>query len=65
MKLKEDGSYGGLDFVYPVETIIRELQERRNDDGTYCSDLSLSFVEEYKKSKFYRPGRKILVIKTG
>lgn len=65
MKLKEDGSYGGLDFVYPVETIIRELQERRSDDGTYCCDLSLSFVEEYKKSRFYSPDRKILVIKTG
>ncbi len=65
MKLKEDGSYGGLDFVYPVEVIIRELQERRSEDGTYCSDLSLSFVEQYKKTKFYTPGRKILVIKTG
>ena len=65
MKLKEDGSYGGLDFVYPVETVIRELQERRSVDGTYCSDLSLSFVEQYKKSRFYSPDRKILVIKTG
>lgn len=65
MKLKEDGSYGGLDFVYPVETIIRELQERKSDDDTYCCDLSLSFVERYKKSKFYSPDRKILVIKTG
>ena len=65
MKLKEDGSYGGLDFVYPVETIIRELQERRSNDGTFCSDLSLSFVEQYKKSRFYSPDRKILVIKTG
>ena len=65
MKLKEDGSYGGLNFVYPVETIIRELQERKNDDGTrYCSDLSMSFVEEYKKSRFYSPDRKLLVIKT-
>ena len=65
MKLKEDGSYGGLNFVYPVETIIRELQERKNDDGTkYCSDLSLGFVEQYKKSPFHSPDRKILVIKT-
>ena len=64
MKLKEDGSYAGLDFVYPVETIIRELQER-NVDGIYNSDLSLGFVEKYKKSKFYSPDRKILVIKTG
>ena len=30
MKLKEDGSYDSLDFVYPVETIIRELQERNH-----------------------------------
>ena len=65
MKLKADGSYDGLDFVYPVEVIIRELQERRSDDGTYCSDLSLSFVEQYKKSEFYSLNRKILVIKTG
>ena len=64
MKLKEDGSYAGLDFVYPVEVIIRELQERKVDDK-YNSDLSLSFVEKYKKSKFYNPNRKILVIKTG
>lgn len=65
MKLKEDGSYDSLNFVYPVEVIIRELQERKNDDGTkYCSDLSLSFVEEYKKSNFCSPDRKILVIKT-
>ncbi len=64
MKLKEDGSYAGLDFVYPVETIIRELQERKVD-GTYNSDLSLSFVECYKRSKFYSTDRKILVIKTG
>lgn len=64
MKLKEDGSYAGLDFVYPVETIIRELQERKGDD-VYYSDLSLSFVEEYKKSHFYSPNRKLLVIKTG
>lgn len=65
MKLKEDGSYDSLDFVYPVETIIRELQERMNDSGSaYCSDLSLSFVEQYKKSRFYSPERKILVIKT-
>ena len=65
MKLKEDGSYDSLDFVYPVETIIRELQERINDSGSaYCSDLSLSFVEQYKKSRFYSPERKILVIKT-
>ena len=65
MKLKEDGSYDSLDFVYPVETIIRELQERVNDSGSaYCSDLSLSFVEQYKKSRFYSPERKILVIKT-
>ena len=64
MKLKEDGSYDSLDFVYPVETIIRELQERSVDE-IYNSDLSLSFVEEYKKSKFYSPERKILVIKTG
>ena len=27
MKLKADGSYDDLDFVYPVETIIQELQE--------------------------------------
>lgn len=64
MKLKEDGSYDSLDFVYPVEVVIRELQER-SVDGIYNSDLSLSFVEEYKKSKFYSPERKILVIKTG
>ena len=64
MKLKQDGSYDSLDFVYPVETIIRELQER-NVDGTYNSDLSLGFVEKYKKSEFYSPERKILVIKTG
>lgn len=64
MKLKEDGSYGGLDFVYPVEVVIRELQERWSNDS-YCSDLSLGFVEAYKKSKFYSPERKILVIKTG
>ena len=65
MKLKEDGSYDSLDFVYPVETIIRELQERKNDSGThYCSDISLSFVEQYKKSRFYSSNRKILVIKT-
>ena len=64
MKLKEDGSYDGLDFVYPVETIIRELQERKVND-TYNSDLSLSFVEEYKKSRFYSPDRKVLVIKAG
>ncbi len=63
MKLKEDGSYDSLDFVYPTETIMRELQER-NVDGVYNSDLSLSFVEKYKKSKFYSPDRKILVIKT-
>ena len=63
MKLKEDGSYDSLDFVYPVETVIRELQER-NVDGIYNSDLSLSFVEQYKKSRFYSPDRKILVIKT-
>ena len=63
MKLKEDGSYDSLDFVYPVETVIRELQER-NIDGIYNSDLSLSFVEQYKKSRFYSPDRKILVIKT-
>ena len=64
MKLKEDGSYGGLDFVYPVEKIIRELQERKSEDK-YNADLSLGFVEEYKKSQFYSPNRKILVIKTG
>ena len=64
MKLKKDGSYAGLDFVYPVETIIRELQERKGDN-TYSSDLSLSFVERYKQSKFYSPNRKMLVIKTG
>ena len=65
MRLKEDGSYGGLNFVYPVETIIRELQERKGDDGkTYCADLSLSFVKKYQKSKYYSPDRKILVIKT-
>ena len=63
MKLKEDGSYDSLDFVYPVETVIRELQER-NIDGIYNLDLSLSFVEQYKKSRFYSPDRKILVIKT-
>ena len=63
MKLKEDGSYDSLDFVYPVETIIRELQERKVND-IYNSDLSLSFVEQYKKSKFYSPDRKVLVIKT-
>ena len=63
MKLKEDGSYDSLDFVYPVETVIRELQER-NIDGIYNSDLSLSFVEQYKKSRFYSPDRKILIIKT-
>ena len=64
MKLKEDGSYDDLDFVYPVETIFRELQER-NVNGVYNSDLSLGFAEKYKKSKFYSPDRKILVIKTG
>ena len=64
MKLKEDGSYAGLDFVYPVETIIRELQERKGNN-TYSSDLSLSFVERYKQSKFYSLNRKLLVIKTG
>ena len=64
MKLKKDGSYAGLDFVYPVETILRELQERKVN-GTYNSDLSLSFAERYKQSKFYSPNRKILVIKTG
>ena len=64
MRLKEDGSYDSLDFVYPVETIIRELQER-SVNKIYNSDLSLSFVEEYKKSKFYSPERKVLVIKTG
>ena len=64
MKLKEDGSYGGLDFVYPVEVIIRELQERYSGDS-YCSDLSLGFVRKYKQSKFYSRDRKILVIKTG
>ena len=40
MKLKEDGSYDSLDFVYPVETVII--------DGIYNSDLSFSFVEQYK-----------------
>ena len=64
MKLKEDGSYGGLDFVYPVEVIIRELQERYSGDS-YCSDLSLGFARKYKQSKYYSPDRKILVIKTG
>lgn len=64
MKLKADGSYDDLDFVYPVETIIQELQERRVDDK-YNSDLSLSFADQYRKSKFYSPKRKILVIKTG
>ena len=64
MKLKEDGSYDSLDFVYPVEVVIRELQERL-DDGTYRADLSLGFVEEYKKSRFYSLNRKILVIKAG
>lgn len=64
MKLKEDGSYGGLDFVYPVETIIRELQARCvNDEYNY--DLSLGFAIEYQKSEFYSLDRKILVIKTG
>ena len=47
MKHKEDGSYGGLDFVYPVEVIIRELQERYSGDS-YCSDLSLGFARKYK-----------------
>ena len=64
MKLKADGSYDDLDFVYPVETIIRELQERKGD-GKYNSDLSLSFADKYRKSKFFSPERKILVIKTG
>ena len=64
MKLKTDGSYDDLDFVYPVETIIQELQERKVDDK-YNSDLSLSFADQYRKSKFYSPERKILVIKTG
>ena len=64
MKLKADGSYDDLDFVYPVETIIRELQER-DINGIYNSDLSISFVKKYQKSRYFSPDRKILVIKTG
>ena len=64
MKLKADGSYDDLDFVYPVKTIIRELQER-DINGIYNSDLSLSFAKKYQKSRYFSPDRKILVIKTG
>ena len=64
MKLKVDGSYDDLDFVYPVEIIIRELQERKVDKF-YNSDLSLSFVKKYQNSRYFSQNRKILVIKTG
>ena len=64
MKLKADGSYDDLDFVYPVEIIIRELQERKVDKF-YNSDLSLSFVKKYQNSRYFSRNRKILVIKTG
>lgn len=64
MKLKADGSYDDLDFVYPVETIIRELQER-DINGIYNSDLSLSFAKKYQNSRYFSSDRKILVIKTG
>jgi len=64
MKLKPDGSYERLDCVYPVEVVVRELQERKSGDA-YCYDFSLSFADEYIKNNLLTSDRKLLVIKAG
>lgn len=62
IKLKEDGSYGGLELKMPVETIVKQLQERKSGDA-YYSDLSLYFAKKYIESGCLKNGRKLLVVK--
>ena len=56
--------YDNFNKFFRKFLLYRELQERKTENG-YCSDLSLSFVEEYLKSKLLGSDRKLLVIKAG
>jgi len=52
-----------LVLTMPIETKIRNLQERITDDNKYCSDLSISFVQKYINAGYLKEDRKILVVK--